>query len=427
MLNSKKWPGHENKASSRCQLLTNFLLLQILATSMAPSADENALSSPWSLTPVLSPEEEQELQEYESGNISAPLCPYFAAQIIEKRQISRLSQVLSLKYPFPDGMKHLKRVRAHQPHLEILLRPVTAEEKINLSKDGATNCAVNSAVFSSENNVTVGDTTQVPLLTQIFKEDPIDLTGLGEPFVVSVPLRAARNCKEQQVWAGIWPSTYHAKPKTVNLEEASHGGGVSDEEKLRIGSYMCRAVEAAQKNQDRGGKGIGAVVVDRESGNVLAVGTDQTGEKGGPLLHACMVAIDIVARQQGGGAYACLVGLETEQQPKKHSVTKKDGEQKGFERERQKRTKENSGQCTGELPYLCTGYDVYVTHEPCIMCSMALLHSRVSCVYYGCPSPGGALGTFYRLHCHPGLNHKFLVFRGVMEKVCQALVSGAEV
>ncbi|KAM5141757.1 putative inactive tRNA-specific adenosine deaminase-like protein 3 [Mantella aurantiaca] len=389
---------------------------------MAPAAEDKACSSPWSVTPVLSAEEEEELKEYESGNINPPLCPFFAAQIIDKRQISRLSQALSLQHPFPDGMKHLKRVRAHQPHLEILLRPVTAEEKLNFSKDNTTDHAANSP----ENNVKVEDTTRVPSLTEIIKDGPIDFSGLGEPFVVSVPTRAARNCKEQQVWASIWPSTYHAKPKTVNLEEASHGGGVSDEEKIRIGGYMCRAVEAAQWNQAKGGKGIGAVVVDRESGKILAVGTDQTGEKGRPLLHACMVAIDMVAHQQGGGAYECLAGREIQPQPKNHSVTPQDEEQIG-ENENRKRTKETSGQCSGELPYLCTGYEIYVTHEPCIMCSMALLHSRVSCVYYGCCSPGGALGTFYRLHCNPGLNHKFLVFRGVMEKECQALVSGAEV
>ncbi|XP_018427733.1 PREDICTED: probable inactive tRNA-specific adenosine deaminase-like protein 3 [Nanorana parkeri] len=394
---------------------------------MAPSSDDKVHSSSWSLTPVLSPEEEEELKEYESGNISPPLCLYFAARIIDKRQISRLSQVLSLEYPLPDGMKHLKRVRAQLPHLEILLCPATVEGKINFSKDGTANRAENNEACRSEINVKAGDTTQVPSLTEIFKDGPIELSGLGEPFVVSVPLRAARNRKEQQVWAGIWPSTYHAKPKTVNLEEACHGGGVPDEEKLRIGGHMRRAVEAAQWNQARGGKGIGAVVVDQESGNVLAVGTDQTGEKGGPLLHACMVAIDMVARQQGGGAYECLVGLEIEQQIKKYNVTTKAGEQMGDERENRKRTKENTGHCNGELPYLCTGYEIYVTHEPCIMCSMALLHSRVSCVYYGCRSPGGALGAFYRLHCSPGLNHKFLVFRGVMENECQALVSGAEI
>ncbi|XP_068102881.1 probable inactive tRNA-specific adenosine deaminase-like protein 3 [Hyperolius riggenbachi] len=400
---------------------------------MAPSADNNAgSSSSWSLIPVLTPEEEQELQEYESGNINPPLCPFLAAPITDKRQISRLAQALSLQFPLADALKHLKRVRARQPHLDILLRPATAKEHIDFSKD--TDILVQSSVDKegndvvpiSENNPQVCDVTLTLSLKDIFKDDSFDISGLGEPFLVSVPSRPARNHKEQQVWAGVWPSTYHAKPRTVNLEEGSNGKGVSEEEKLRIGSHMHRALEAARWNQARGGKGIGAVVVDRESGNVLAVGTDQTGEEQGPLLHACMVAIDLVARQQDGGVYDCLVGLETEPEHTVCNVTREEEEHTGDEKQNRKRTKEDSSE-KGEVPYLCTGYDIYVTHEPCVMCAMALLHSRVSCVYYGCSSPGGALGTFYRLHCSPGLNHKFRVFRGVKENECRALYSGTEI
>lgn len=62
--------------------------------------------------------------------------------------------------------------------------------------------------------------------------------------------------------------------------------------------------------------------------------------------------------------------------------------------------------------YLCTGMDLFILHEPCVMCSMALLHSRIGRVFYRDPSPGqGGLGSAYKIHCHPSLNHKFDVFR----------------
>ncbi|KAM9325323.1 putative inactive tRNA-specific adenosine deaminase-like protein 3 [Gastrophryne carolinensis] len=410
------------------------LSLATHAPFMAPSADDYAACSSWSLTPVLSPEEEEELQEYISGNIIAPLCHFFAAPILDKKLISQISKVLSLEHPLPEALKHLKRVRARQPHLEILLRAATTEEQAAYSKGGSAvsisalpgvrNAEI-PTVLSPESNVQVRDPCHGLTLKEIFKDGPSDLLGLGEPFMVSVPSRAARNQKEQQVWAGIWPSTYHAKPKTVNLEEASSGGGLSEEEKQRIGSYMYRALKAARLNQAKGGKAIAAVVVDRESGNVVAVGTDQTGEKGGPLFHACMVAIERVAQEQGGGAYGCLVDVDTEGKPDGQSVTSKNGEQMDNKGENRKRA--NDVSVPEGLPYLCTGYDIYVTHEPCVMCCMALLHSRVATVYYGCRSPGGALGTFYRLHCSPGLNHKFLVYRGVMEKECRDLFSGGEI
>lgn len=63
--------------------------------------------------------------------------------------------------------------------------------------------------------------------------------------------------------------------------------------------------------------------------------------------------------------------------------------------------------------YLCTGYDVFLKREPCVMCAMALLHSRVRTVFFEEPSPGkGGLGSLCKIHCYPAFNHKFEVFCG---------------
>lgn len=60
--------------------------------------------------------------------------------------------------------------------------------------------------------------------------------------------------------------------------------------------------------------------------------------------------------------------------------------------------------------YLLTGLSLFITHEPCLMCTMALLHSRVKGVFYLVPMPktGGCGG----IACVPslkGVNHRFSI------------------
>lgn len=78
--------------------------------------------------------------------------------------------------------------------------------------------------------------------------------------------------------------------------------------------------------------------------------------------------------------------------------------------------------------YLLTGLSLFTLHEPCVYCTMALVHSRVSEVYFLLPSPGrgGCCGTtlpegmrceggegggVYALQEQRGLNHSFAVWR----------------
>ena len=59
--------------------------------------------------------------------------------------------------------------------------------------------------------------------------------------------------------------------------------------------------------------------------------------------------------------------------------------------------------------YLCTGLDLYIAHEPCVMCSMALVHSRIRRVFFRRSRGGGLSGTT-KLHTISALNHSFHVF-----------------
>ena len=62
---------------------------------------------------------------------------------------------------------------------------------------------------------------------------------------------------------------------------------------------------------------------------------------------------------------------------------------------------------------------VYVTLEPCAMCSGAMVLARIERCVYGCTDPkGGFLGTLDDLSGHPRLNHHFDVVSGILSEDC---------
>ncbi|NLZ81836.1 MAG: nucleoside deaminase [Clostridiales bacterium] len=67
--------------------------------------------------------------------------------------------------------------------------------------------------------------------------------------------------------------------------------------------------------------------------------------------------------------------------------------------------------------------EMYVTLEPCQMCSGAIVQARMKKVYIGCMNPkAGCAGSVFNLLQVPEFNHQVEISKGVLEEECsQAL------
>lgn len=67
---------------------------------------------------------------------------------------------------------------------------------------------------------------------------------------------------------------------------------------------------------------------------------------------------------------------------------------------------------------------LFVTLEPCVMCSGAIVLSRLKSVYYGAADPkGGAVRTLMTVLEDERLNHQCEVYPGILEEECGSLLT----
>ncbi|WP_374407223.1 tRNA adenosine(34) deaminase TadA [Hydrogenophaga sp.] len=136
--------------------------------------------------------------------------------------------------------------------------------------------------------------------------------------------------------------------------------------------YMSLALKEAEAAQAAGEVPVGAVVV--RDGEVIGVGRNAPIGSTDPTAHAEITALRAAAQRLGN--------------------------------------------------YRLDDCELFVTLEPCAMCSGAMLHARIKRVVFGAHDPKtGAAGSVLNLFAQQGLNHQTTVQAGVRAEECGALLS----
>lgn len=164
------------------------------------------------------------------------------------------------------------------------------------------------------------DQLSVVELEQLLKKHEFPLSEIQ---TVPVCRYAPLNRQQYEAWKHLWPLSYREDTRLdpkftlndINIIH-SHMGELLSNQKSTV---VCR-------------------IVDPTANQIMAEASDARQEH--PLHHAVMKTIDAVAQKENKGSG------------------------------RMKRTASqmmDGGESKIKTSYLCTGYDIYITHEPCAM------------------------------------------------------------
>jgi len=137
--------------------------------------------------------------------------------------------------------------------------------------------------------------------------------------------------------------------------------------------HMSTALEHALYAHVSGEVPVGAVIVQRSSGQIISSGYNQVETDNNPLRHAEMIAIEMACKE-----------LKTK----------------------------NLSEC-----------DLYVTLEPCAMCTSAIANSRIGRLFYGASdSKQGAVENGVRFFTQTSCMHRPEVYEGIMAEESRELI-----
>ena len=274
---------------------------------------------------------------------------------------------------------------------------------------------------------------------------PLEITVRQISIPVFAPTSAAQAVKwSEEYWPTIYKNTnpYGPHPAIVRRAELD----LLTEGSANTHMSLARLVAEDSTCKSHGVK-VGVVIVEREYGakapRIVSVAADSRCKGPGAhenddqicesniMGHAVLRAISMVAQKRRMLAKQSTSLVSKHENMHNHSALVNHAEPESFASsgrsslETEYLNATNNLQSTG---YLCLDMDIFITHEPCIMCAMAILHSRFARVIFEKRMPKtGALcaeadslghGLFWREQ----LNWKFLTWQWVEEEalVCDS-------
>lgn len=327
-----------------------------------------------------------------------PLMDVIIARIKSKFHIPLALKVLN-KIPGGDKLKHLKRIK-----------PIEGTDQAGEANNDDHSFDVVIAKCSYEQSE--HSISDIKSTIEKISQEKIFFDYRTQP----VPSAPPKTELQLSISSKVWPCKY---AKSTYLLRCLDGSILNESERELLKLIVNCLLKDLTKQCLSDRRSISAGVVFHNS-NIIA--TSLVSEKTvseNPMKHAAMVAVDNVAKSCGAGYW----------NKGPHSIC--DEEQLRETLNNFRITNKTTNNYDEFIPYLCTNYSIILTEEPCLMCCMALVHSRIRRIFFLDLDTNTKLSkdlaqtdstlaricyddqalTRLKLHCDKNINHRYEVWR----------------
>lgn len=201
-----------------------------------------------------------------------------------------------------------------------------------------------------------------------YGEDEIRDISIEDISLLKIPSRLPITKDTCMRWSlEYWPMSWKGNPNDQVLKEVSFDIEKEKKNIQKLLGVLRQGAKSSVRNMP-----VATIVLDPNSEDIVASSLDCRLEH--PLHHSVMKVIEQVAQNE-------------------------------------KLRRDKHGTIDQDSGYLLNGLTVYTTHEPCVMCCMGLVHSRIDRIIFLKPTKNGALETNYQLGDRDDLNWRFGTWR----------------